>query len=174
MGKSRKGINPNRLKTIYSRQKSPIWDSSYLPSILATPQEAPSISRAYTLTPAKFDMREVHLISTPEMHAALLGLHYPNVVGLQEQRMLSPEPTVHPLWNFQGVDRLNLPPLKGVIDVAERLGYSDLLPKVKIENPKLPGEFKPIVFPWIGDLLWAISPSPGKIYCVNWTIKSEY
>ena len=174
MGKSRKGINSARLKTIYQRQKSPGWDPKYLPSILATPQEAPSISRAFTLTPAKFGVREVHLLSTPERNAALLGLYHPDVVGLQEQRMLSPEPCVHPLWTFPKADRLSLPPLKGVIEVAERLGYMDLLPTVKVENGAGSDEVIVIVFPWIGDLLWSLAPSPEKVYCVNWTIKSEY
>jgi len=173
MSKQHKGINEARLKTIYGRQDSPSWDSDYLPSILATPQEAPSISRAFIMTPSKFGSREVHLLSTPERNAALLGLYHPNIVGIQEQRMLSPEPCQHPLWTFPGIDKTSLPPFKGIIDVAERLAYLDLLPRLKIENKSDPSEPRTIIFPWIGDLLWLVQPSVDEAYCVNWTIKSK-
>lgn len=169
---SRKGISAARLKTIYRRQTNPLWDASYIPSILATPQEAPSISRAFILTPAKLRGREVHLLSTAERNAALLGLYHPSVVGLQEQRMLSPEPTEHPLWNFPGVDRASLLPLRGAIDVAERLGYLDILPRVKLNDQD--NAARSLVFPWMGDLLWAIHDEPGETYCVNWSVKSSY
>lgn len=171
---SRKGISESRLKTIYRRQTNPTWDGDYLPSILATPAEAPSISRAFTLTPEKLGGRETHLLSTPERNAALLGLYHPAVVGLQEQRMLSPEPTEHPLWTYPGIDRIRLPPLKGLIDVAERLGYLDILPRVRVSNPDSPDDPVTLVFPWSGDLLWAIEDGPGDIYCINWSVKSCY
>lgn len=174
MANKSKGINEARLKKIYMRQDSPSWGPEYTPSILATPQEAPSISHAFILTPEKLDGRETHLVSTPECHSAFLGLYLPQVVGLQEQRMLSPEPCPHPLWTYPGIDRTSLSPLKGLIDVAERLGYLDLLPRVYVENRLVPGEKVSIVFPWVGDLLWAIRNSTGKIYCVNWPIKNSY
>ena len=170
---TKKGISAARLKTIYRRQSNPPWDDSYLPSILATPQEAPSRSRAYILTPQKFNCRETHLLSTPEHNAALLGLYHPNVIGLQEQRMLSPEPAMHPLWTMVGVNRMSLEPLKGVIDVAERLGFLDILPRVKVPDPEDSGNQMIMVFPWCGDLLWAIKPDTGLVCCVNWTVKDE-
>lgn len=171
---SRKGINVSRLKTIYSRQDSAGWGDDYLPSIMATPQEAPSISRAFILTPSKLMGRETHLLSTPERNACLLGLYHPQVIGLQEQKMLSPGPCQHPLWTFPGIDRTTLPPLKGIIEVADRLGYLSVLPRLKIENrdPSLPA--KTVIFPFIGDLLWAMQTSDGKVYCVNWSIKDAY
>ncbi len=58
---SRKGVNVARLKIIYRRQTNPPWGADYTPSILATAQEAPSISRAFTLTPAKLGGRETHV-----------------------------------------------------------------------------------------------------------------
>lgn len=173
MGSS-KGISAQRLKTIYQRQGDPCWDSTYTPAILATPQEAPSISRAFILTPKKLRGRETHLLSTAERNATLLGLYHPKIIGLQEQRMLSPEPRRHPLWTFPGVDKTSLQSIKGVIDVAERLGYLDLLPRVKMENPEDPTQPITLVFPWCGDLLWSIQDSPSDIYCVNWTIKDSY
>jgi len=168
---SGKGVSLTRLKTIYQRQQNAAWDASYKPGIWATPQEAPAISRAYILTPAKLAGREVHLLSTPERDAALLGFYHPDVVGLQEQRMLSPEPSVHPLWSYPGIDRSTLPALRGVIDVADRFGYLDLLPRVWAPDPDRPGEKMPLVFPWCGDLLWAISKTKSHVYCVNWSVK---
>jgi len=141
---------------------------------MATPQEAPSISRAFILTPAKLNGRETHLLSTPERNACLLGLYHPLVIGLQEQRMLSPEPGQHPLWTFPGIDRTDLPPIKGIIDVAERLGHLSVLPRLKIDSqdPTIPS--RTVIFPYAGDLLWAIQPSQGKVYCVNWSVKDTY
>lgn len=171
---SKKSISAARLKTMYSRQDSPNWDSSYIPSILANPQEAPKISHAITLTPAKLKGRETHLLSIPERNAALLGLYHPQVIGLQEQRMLWPEAGNHPLWTFPGINKTDLPQIKGVIDVAERLGYIDLLPRLNVENSYEPSNPIPVVFPWVGDLLWLVQPSPEKIYCVNWSVKDTY
>jgi hypothetical protein len=170
---SKKGISQARLKRIYQRQSNPNWDHTYIPSILATPQEAPSISRAFILTPSKLGGRETHLLSTGERNAALLGLYHPDVVGLQEQRMLSPEPTVHPLWTMLGGDGIRLPAVKGVIDVAERLGYLKLLPRLRVTHPQKPEETLIVIFPWIGDLLWAIRTAEGKVYCINWSVKDK-
>jgi hypothetical protein len=174
MPSKHKGINASRLKTIYLRQESPSWDGDYAPAIRATPQEAPSISRAFILTPERLGGREVHLLSTPERNAAFLGLYNPCVVGLQEQRMLSPESCPHPLWTYPGISRTGLPPLKGLIDVAERLGYLDFLNRLKIESKDEPSGFFSVVFPWVGDFLWAVRTSYGDIFNVNWTVKSSY
>lgn len=171
---TRKGINASRLKTMYERQASPSWDGDYVPAILATPQEAPSISRAFILTPEKLQTREVHLLSTPERNAALLGLYHPDVIGLQEQRMLSPEPSPHPLWTFPGMNRAGLPAIKGLIDVADRLGYLNLLKRITVENENEPSGHSSLIFPWIGDLLWAIRTASGAVFNINWTVKSSY
>lgn len=170
----RKGINVSRLKTILTRQDLPSWGPDYLPSTMATPQEAPSISRAFILTPAKLNGRETHLLSTPERNACLLGLYHPQVIGLQEQRMLSTDSQQHPLWTFPGIDRTDLPPLKGLIDVAERLGHLSILPRLKVasHDPIIPS--RTVIFPYIGDLLWAVQPSKGNVYCVNWSIKDSF
>ena len=170
---ARKGISLARLKKISARQENAEWNGNYVPSILATPQEAPSISHAFVLTPEKLNGRETHLLSTPERNACLLGLYHPQVVGLQEQRMLSPGPCEHPLWTFLGIDRTPLPPIKGIIDVADRLGYLDTLPRLKVDHPNPDQPPKTVIFPLIGDLLWAVQPSAGNIHCVNWTIKSS-
>lgn len=170
---SKKGVSDDRLKLIYQRQGDPPpWDKTYIPCTLATPQEAPSISWAVTLTPSKLG-RETHLLSETEFHAALLGLYHPDVIGLQEQRMLSPEPTMHPLWTMPHEGRVHLPPMKGVIEVADRLGYLSLLPRLRISSRKFSERHLTVVFPWSGDLLWALRGASENVYCVNWTIKDK-
>lgn len=168
-----KRISPAKLKVLYQRQQNPTWDLNYVPGILATPQEAPSISRAFILTPKKFGGREIHLLSTAERDAALLGIYHPDVVGLQEQRILAPEPAVHPLWTYPGIDRSSLRPLNGLIDVADRLDSLDVLPRIKVSHPEIAGEQMTVVYPWCGDLLWAIARADGHIDCINWTIKDK-
>lgn len=168
-----KGISPTKLKTIYQRQQSPTWDLTYVPGILATPQEAPSSSRAFNLIPKKFGCREIHLLSIGERDAALLGIYHPIVVGIQEQRMLSPEPVMHPLWTYPGIDRSSLRHLNGVIDVAERLNLLDVLPRIKVSHPEKSDEQLTLIYPWCGDLLWAIARPGGRIECINWTIKDK-
>jgi len=86
--------------------------------------------------------------------------------------MLSPEPASHPLWNMHDINRQNLQPIHGLVEVAEKMGYLHLLPRVNVRMPH--NEVITTVFPWIGDLLWAIKDTSGKIYCINWSVKSDY
>ncbi|MDP3597151.1 MAG: hypothetical protein Q8S75_09175, partial [Nitrospirota bacterium] len=153
---SRKKPSEARLKTILRRQTNPSWNSDYVPSILATVTEAPSLSRASILTPSKFDGREVHVLSPAERSFALLGLYHPRCVGLQEQRMLSPDPCPHPLCNFPGITGIDLPPLNGLTDVADSLGYTDMLPMIQVTEDDDPLKTMSVVFPYIGDQLWAM------------------
>lgn len=168
-----KGISISRAKTIYQRQKDACWDERYIPGILATPKEAPSISHAYILVPKKLRGREVHLLSTGERNAALLGLYHPSVIGLQEQRMLNPTAGPHPLWSHPAADRSSLKHLAGVIETAEQLGMFDELPVLSAPDPSTPGARMSIVYPWCGDLLWAIHLEDGGIGCINWNIKDK-
>lgn len=169
----KKGITPSRMLAILERQAEPRWGADYIPSILATPQEAPSISHACTLNSSKLG-REVHCLSLPETAAAILALYDPAVIELHEQRMLAPWATTHPLSGFPGLHQVNLPPIRGMIDVAERLGYLKMLPRIKIENPDAPGSSDVQVFPYIGDLLlFRRRAADDGLYCVNWSIKDQ-
>lgn len=162
-----------RLKTILKRQDNPTWGLDYTPAILAVRGEAPSVSHATIIIPEKLSLREVHVLSSSEYSAVLLGLYHPNVVGLQEQRMLSPGPRAHPLHNFPGAVAGGLPPFKGIIDVAQRLGYLSMLPRGRMNDPEREGLRREIVFPYVGDLLWAMQCSDGRYYCVNWSVKDS-
>lgn len=162
----------SRLKTIYKRQSNPTWGGDYTPSILATRGEAPSISNAYVVRSARFE-RSIHLLSTPELAAFVVASYHPQLVGIQEQRMLSPEPCSHPLSNLAGEIAAKHGPLKGVIDVADRLGCLGRLPKVQGHLRNHSGAKVQLVFPYIGDFLLALKEEGGTTKCINWSIKAD-
>lgn len=171
---SKKGVNLQRLHTILERQSTARSGKTYIPSILATPQEAPAISRPSILNSKKIG-REIHLLSLTEKAAGLLALYHPDLFDLQEQRMLSTTPVPHPLFGYYGImNSTQLPPLKGMIDVANRLGYLSMLPKVKVKDTSNPLHPKTVVFPYIGDLLLMMNGCSGHKYCVNWNIKDKH
>ncbi len=161
-----------RLATIYKRQDNPTWGSEYIPSILAVRGEAPSISNAYVVKSTKYG-RFIHLVSAPELAAFVLAAYHPALIGFQEQRMLSPEPRSHPLSNMPGEVAASFRPLKGIINVADRLGCLARLPTVKTPVAGIPGVMAHVVFPYIGDFLLAIRESNGTTRCVNWSIKAD-
>lgn len=173
--KSRSQRRPNeiRLRRIAKRQANPTWGKDYCPAILAVRGEAPSASHALTITPEKLDGREVHLLSLAECSAAILGLYHPDSVGLQEQRAFSRGGSSHPLHNFEAASPIGLRPLKGIVDVADRLGYLESLPKVKIKDATAVGGCRWVVFPFVGDLLWAMRTRDGHHYCLNWSVKDS-
>lgn len=173
--KTRTQRRPNeiRLRRISKRQANPTWGKNYIPSILAVRGEAPSISHALTITSEKLGGREVHLLSLAECSAAILGLYHPDSVGLQEQRAFSRGGSPHPLHNFNAASPVGLRPLKGIVDVADRLGYLEALPKIKIKDTSDEGGDRWVVFPFIGDLLWAMRAKDGHYYCLNWSVKDS-
>jgi hypothetical protein len=173
--KTRTARLPNeiRLRCISKRQANPTWGKEYVPSILAVRGEAPSASHALTITPQKLDSRDVHLLSLAECSAALLGLYHPDSVGLQEQRAFTRGGSPHPLHNFKLASPVGLRPLKGIVDVADRLGYLEALPKVRIKDSAAFNGYRWVVFPFIGDLLWAMQAKDGRHYCLNWSVKDS-
>lgn len=171
---TKKGVNLQRLFTILERQSTACWGKAYIPSILATPQEAPAISRPSILNSKKIG-REIHVLSLTEKAAGLLALYHPELFDLQEQRMLSTTPAPHPLFgNLSIMNSIDLPAFKGMIDVANRLGYLSILPKIKVMDPADPLRAKLVVFPYAGDLLLMMHGSNGHKYCVNWNIKDKH
>lgn len=162
----------SRLATIYKRQDNPTWGPDYTPSILATRGEAPSISNAIIVQSKKFG-REIHLLSMPEQSAFLVAAYNPSVVGVQEQRMLSPEPRQHPMSNFTGEVASSLPPLRGIIDVADRLGYLRHLPRLTVPASPPTNQPTTVVFPYVGDILLAVTDKNARTHCVNWSIKAD-
>jgi hypothetical protein len=110
----------------------------------------------------------MHLLSTPEVSAALLALYCPSVYDIHEQRLLSTVPAAHPLQGSPRHDGLPLPPLRGTVHVAASMG-------VLAQHPKIffPGggdEASWVPFPYCGDLLLFLQDAEG-VYCVNWNVK---
>lgn len=161
-----------RLRRILSRQREACWGADYVPSILATPAEAPSLSRPSILTPAKLG-REFHVLSIPERTCALLALYCPMLVDLHEQKMLHPNPSPHPLFGFPGGAAQCNQDMPGLIRVAESMGVLGFLPKLCITDTK-DGSVRTVVLPYIGDFLLYLQPSStSEVYCVNWSVKDK-
>lgn len=168
---NQKGITVQRLMQINERQPRPAFGKNYKAAIQAVKGEAPSVSRASILRAPRFD-RDLHLLSSNELYAALIALYNPSLVELLDQRALSPLSDVHPLTGFPGVVNVNLPPVTGTVEIADRLGYLSLHPIVYSTSQANGGKLMRIPFPYIGDLLLILKDCSG-IYCVNWTIKND-
>lgn len=164
-------ISSTRFHTILDRQSISRWGIDYCPAILATRQEAPKLSRASRLMAAKIG-REIHLLSVPERKAALLALYHPALFDLQEQKMLTPWPSTHPLTGHPLAVGLHLQALEGTVKVAERLGGLARHPRVTVEIADPPGTEVRVPFPYIGDLLLCMMDANGP-FCVNWTVKKD-
>ena len=160
-----------RLATLLRRQAAQKFGAEYVPAQRATVTEAPSISRAYILSSAKLG-REVHLLSTPEMQAGLLALYHPKLFELQEQRLLSTGPAIHPLEGHPKAVGMRLAPLPGTLRVMEDLGHLNRHPTVRYQPTKDPRSAQSIPWPYIGDLLLFLEDESGP-YCVNWTVKND-
>lgn len=123
-----------RLKEILRRQDPPQWGKQYDPAIRATREEAPSRSRPAQVWSERLD-RYCHTLSLVEQKVLLLALFNPQLFELQEQRMLATETRPHPLAGHSLATGLELPGLRGTIDVCERLDMIDRLPWIFIDHP---------------------------------------
>lgn len=168
----RSGVTLQRLKLILSRQEPPRFGRAYVPSTLATRDEAPAISRPAILQSHKLG-RPVHTLSQPETRAALLALYHPFLFELHEQKMLSRWPYPHPMAGLPGIDATALPSVRGTVEVAERLGYLDIHPIVYMRDEAVSAHAIKVPFPYQGDLLLFIQPPNQIPYCVNWPVKDK-
>ena len=165
--------NEARLRLIKGRQWEDKWGKEYIPAIFANPKEAPSISEFTVLTSGKLGNRGVHTLSKSETWLTIFALFNPRLWELQEQRILYPTPRVHFLQGHPRADGQKFLPLKGTLDVAERMGNLDQHPICKIRVEK-EGRVYLIdaPFPYIGDLLLFLEDERG-VYVVNWNIKDR-
>ncbi|MDN3578274.1 hypothetical protein QWZ03_16010 [Chitinimonas viridis] len=159
-----------RLRTIYKRQDPPQFGPTYDPAIRATREEAPSSSRYSQMWSEKLQ-RQCHVLSTPEQKAMFLVLFQPGLFELQEQRMLAIQSRPHPLTGHPFASGLNLRPLRGTLDVCERIQMVERHAWISIRHPDN-GAKASVPYPFIGDLLLFLQDQHGP-YCVNWTIKRD-
>lgn len=162
-----------RLKTILQRQEPPRWGAEYIPSTLATREEAPAVSQASTLASATSG-RTFHALSSPERAFILFALYHPYIFEVQEQRMLSRTPTRHPLDSCPMVEQSVRPSLRGTVTVAEDLGLLDHHPTFHFEYRDSTGKTqqKEVPFPYTGDILVFFRDSQGTA-AANWSIKKS-
>lgn len=161
-----------RLKTILNRQDPPCFGPKYIPSTLATRDEAPSKSIPSILKSSKLD-RDVHVMSVPEKIVALLAIYNPMLEEFHEQKMLCRWESMHPMYGMPGIDASNLPAVMGTVHVAERLGYGNMHPVVFIEDPDNKGRKVRVAYPYQGDFLLFMKNDNNDIYCVNWAVKDS-
>lgn len=167
----KKIVTPNRVATVYKRQKSPSWGPDYLPGILATKEEAPDFSRASILTPGLVG-RQVHCLSEPEKYFAIFGCYSKKFSGLQEQRMMAAHTTLHPLSTMKSFESVPLPVLPGIVEVAERIGATNILKTGTVYFGNEGRESEQIILPFFSDFLWACRGADGETTgCLNWNIK---
>ncbi|WP_041790207.1 hypothetical protein [Rhodoferax ferrireducens] len=165
--------NEARLRELRRRQWDDKWGKDYLPAIFANPKEAPSISEFTILTSEKLGSRGVHTLSKSETWLAIFALFNPSLWDLQEERILYPTARAHFLHGHPRARGQKFPPLKGTLDVAERMGTLDQHPVCKI-RVEIDGCARLIdaPFPYIGDLLLFLEDRNGA-YVVNWNIKDK-
>ena len=159
-----------RLKEVLRRQDPPQWGRNYDPAIRAIREEAPARSRCAQVWSERLG-RYCHVLSSIEEKALLLALFHPALFELQEQRMLAAEPRPHPLAGHTLAVGMNLPPLRGTIDVCDRLDLIERHLWIQVDHPDGTGRF-PVPVPFIGDFLLFLVDQKGP-YCVNWTVKGS-
>ncbi len=161
--------SPTRLAQIIQRQDPPSFGPNYVPAIKASREEAPPRSR-----PAwvwwELAGRYLSTLSSVERAILLIALHHPGVWEVHDQRMLPPMPRPHPMSGHPKAAGLNLPPMRGTVDVSDSLGLLRFHPVIGV--PVEPGSngFEKVPFPWVGDLLLFLEDEQGP-YNVNLDIK---
>lgn len=159
-------ISQKTLKRIKDRQGNFHWGNEYVPAIFAVPGEAPKTSRICRLNSRKLG-RTLHLLSIPERVFTQLALFNPAVFEIHEQKMLHPQPHVHPLHGHPLALGMSLRPLVGTLAAAQEIGMDHA--KVVIEASS--GERRWAAYPYLGDLLIYLNEPGAAPYALNWNIK---
>lgn len=167
MSKSTRPSLP-RLKQMLARQDPPAFGPDYVPSILATREEAPRDSRFSTC----FDRRRgrnVHFLSLAEQRVGMILLHCPWLFEIQEQRLIHFDTRPHPLHEHPRLGSARVRSLRGACEVAESLGVLKHYPTIKGSQDGVPYT---VPFVFVGDLLGFFIGSRGP-YCVNLNVKAR-
>lgn len=161
-----------RLKAIRDRQWKDRWGGDYLAAIFANPKEAPGISSGCVLRPRKLAYRELHVLSSNEMAAALLALHHPRCWQLWDQRIMYPTARSHFLDGHLGTVGQQLAHFRGTLDVADRLGILSCHPKVRLHIGDDPRKWPLCPAFYISDIVLFLADDAGP-YVLNWPIKDK-
>lgn len=162
-----------RLLTILERQTPQKWGADYVPSTLATKEEAPPSSRASILH-SRCHGRALHALSPGERDLLIYAMYHPSVFDVHEQRMLSTTPRRHPLDDHPTLVPEIRPSLRGTVEVAEALGVLDVHPTVLCHPDGDEHRSRNRVpFPFLGDILVFFKDVDGAA-AVNWTIKNTH
>jgi hypothetical protein len=162
--------NHDRLRLFYKRQGFPAWGAQYVPAMRATVQEAPNISWASAIYSSRVG-REIQTFSLGELALTVLAMLNPNLLDIQEARVLPTEPASGPLFGSPYDPPIDVLPLEGTVQVADRLNLLHLHPRVKIPKDA-PGAGSMSAYPYLGDLLLYLKDKEGP-YCVNWNVKQN-
>lgn len=163
--------SPRRLTVILERQDPMRWGAKYLPGQFGTKQEAPDAPRPGTIYSHLLG-RDIHVMSTPERYAVLLGLYGGPVGELHEGRMIHSEPAAGPLTGYAPASAYPMVGHSGTIEVADRLGLLRWHPTIQVPSKADAKQKVTVAYPLLGDLLWYFH-LPNGIRCVNWTVKDE-
>ena len=156
-----------RLQELEKRQNPPKFGADYQPAIMATPSEAPAISRVDQIKYKPLG-RYIHALSAGERNAFILAAYHPGLWEVQEQRMLPCLPANHPIALHERGRYKKWPILQGTIAVAERLGFLEHHPYFQ---KTIKGEKCWVPFPFINDFLFFFNDEQGD-YCLNWNVKA--
>lgn len=159
------------LQEILRRQAGPTrWGRDYLPSYAITDRECPQGTRPSCLADPNLN-RATHLQAQTERVFFLLARHHPNLLDLHEQKMLFFSAAAHPLSSHPAALGLQLPGLRGTLEIADELGKlkDHVMVRAPKDHPVFQGKLLP--FPYVGDHLLYLQDSAGP-YCVNWSIKA--
>ncbi|MBU0589215.1 MAG: hypothetical protein KJ852_16720 [Gammaproteobacteria bacterium] len=165
-------ITWERLLQVRERQRHDRWSPNYVAGIFADPKEAPGISTATILRPAKLGRREVHTLSFNETCTALLAFYNPACWEIFDQRAMSTTPRPHLLQGHAKADGLKLRPFEGTVSVTERLGTLAKHPKVRARIGARQENWPWAPFPYFADLTLCLEDESGP-YVVDWPVKDK-
>ena len=156
-----------RHKRLLKRQPTSSWVKDYTPGTLAVRGEAPAISTATEIRNTQKFGRSLHALSQTETAALLLSLWLPEIVDVNEQRVLPPFESANPLAGFPPAKGKKLSHLKGVYSAYERLDAEELYGVIHLGKER---EYPEVPVLYEGDILNYCIDAEGP-YCVNWTVK---
>jgi len=161
----------SRLEEILKRQAGPSkWLGDYQPCNAISDGDCPKGTRPSSFCDP-YLKRTVEAQAGTEQVFLLLALHHPDLIDLHEQKMLFFSPAPHPLEGHPLARGLQLPGLRGTLNIAEAIGKlkEHSMVRAPRDHEVLKGCLVP--FPYVGDILLYLRDMAGP-YAVNWSTKA--